>query len=107
MLSGDADDNQIDLSLEDEEKEKTSSETPILSNKNSMSMGDSMINITAPAASEASAITSSSAHGETQDQLLGFSIPTFCLKDAEGSAPLLDNTYGRDDCHIFEEDNKI
>ncbi len=112
VLGGDADNNnssdipfQIDLLLDDKGKEKkTASATPFLSNKKSRLLCD--MNITTPAASETSATTtSSSAYAETQAQLVGFSIPTFCLKDIEGS-PLLDKSNG-DDCHLFEENNEI
>ena len=100
---------QIDHSLEQHdgegnEKNKTASATPISSNKKSKLLSD--MNITTPAASsEASATTSSSAYGETQAQLVGFSIPTWNLKDVEGS-PLLDKTNGGDR-HLFEENNEI
>ena len=93
---------QIDLTLEDEKKEKSTSATPISSNKKSRLLCN--MNITTPAASEASATTSSSAYGETPAQL-GISIPTFCLTNVEVS-PLLDNTSG-DDYHLFEGDNEI
>jgi hypothetical protein len=99
VLGGDGDNNdscetpfKIDLTLDDEGKEKTTSATPISSNKKSrlLCAADDRNNITTPAASEASATTSSSVYEETHAHLVGFSIPTWHLKNDEGS-PLLDD----------------
>lgn len=103
VLGGDGDNNdscetpfKIDLTLDDKGKEKTTSATPISSNKKSrlLCAADDRNNITTPAASEASATTSSSVYEETHAHLVGFSIPTWHLKNDEGSPLLDDNNDG-------------